>query len=120
MVHVLYKTYMQVVMTDFMQSLPILNDSPFVKKLGSQILLAVVAIILCMLKDPSLLVGISSFGLIALVISYVLLFYYGITNSHFTFKTEYLWPTSAKNFLNNFGIFIYSLGFTLFLLSQVV
>lgn len=110
----------QVVMTDFLQSLPILNEYPFAKKLLSQILLALVAIILCMLKDPSLLVGISTFGLFALVLSYILLFYYGVTNSHFSFDSSYLWPKSTKDFLNNFGIFIYSLGFTLFLLSQVV
>lgn len=107
-------------MTDFLQSLPILNEYPFIKKLISQIILAIVAIILCMLKDPSLLVGISSIGLLALVFSYILLFYYGITNSHFSFDSSYLWPKSIMDFLNNFGIFIYSLGFTLFLLSQVV
>ena len=107
-------------MTDFLQSLPILNDYPFIKKLISQILLAIVAIILCMLKDPSLLVGISSVGLAALILSYILLFYYGITNSHFSFDSSYLWPKSIMHLLNNFGIFIYSLGFTLFLLSQVV
>lgn len=83
-------------------------------------MLAVIALFLCMLKEPNLLVGISSFGLVALALSFCLLFYYGITHSHFSFRTSYLWPTSATAFLNNFGIFIYSLGFTLFLLSQVV
>lgn len=82
--------------------------------------LTVVAIILCMLKDPSLLVKISSFGLAALFISFVLLFLYGVRHYNITFDTTYLWPTSTTDFLNKFGVFVYSLGFTLFLLSQVV
>ena len=107
-------------MTDFLQSLPILNDYPFIKKLISQILLAIVAIILCMLKDPSLLVGISSVGLAALILSFILVFYYGTTNSHFTFQQENLWPTSTRDFLNNLGIFVYSLAFTEYILPQAV
>ena len=73
-----------------------------------------------MLKDPSLLVKISSFGLVALGISFVLLFFYGVRHYHFSFNASYLWPTSTTDFLNKFGVFVYSLGFTLYLLSQVV
>ena len=107
-------------MADFLQALPFLNDKPMEKKILCYCILTIISIVLCMLKDPSLLVVISSFGLAALILSYILLFYYGITNSHFSFNSSYLWPKSIMDFLNNFGIFIYSLGFTLFLLSQVV
>ena len=63
---------------------------------------------------------ISSFGLVALAVSFVLLFFYGVRHYHFSFDASYLWPTSTTDFLNKFGVFVYSLGFTLFLLSQVV
>ena len=107
-------------MTDFLDSLPIPSDHPQLKRFLFQTVLTVVAIVLCLLKDPSLLVTISSFGLFALVISFILLFVYGVTNFSFSFKREYLFPLSASAFFNKIGIYIYSLGFTLFLLSQLV
>ena len=109
-----------VVMTDFLSALPVMTDNPQAKRYVMQAILTVVAIILCMLKDPSLLVTISSFGLFALVISFVLLFIYGVSNFSFSFKREYLFPLSASAFFNKIGIYIYALGFTLFLLSQLV
>ena len=110
----------QIVMTDFLTSLPIMTNNPELKRYITQGILTVLAIILCLLKDPSLLVTISSFGLFALVISFILLFVYGVTNFSFSFKREYLFPLSASAFFNKIGIYIYSLGFTLFLLSQLV
>ena len=107
-------------MSDFLQALPFLNDKPMEKKIICYCVLTVISIILCMLKDPSLLVVISSFGLAALIISFILVFYYGITNSHFTFQQENLWPTSTRDFLNNLGIFVYSLAFTEYILPQAV
>ena len=107
-------------MSDFLQSLPFLIEKPLEKKILCQCILTVISIILCMLKDPSLLVGISSFGLAALILSFILVFFYGITNSHFSFQPEYLWPTSTKDFLNNLGIFVYSLAFTEYILPQAV
>ena len=110
----------QIVMTDFLSSLPFLTDNYSMKRTLMQILLTILAIVLCLLKDPSLLVTISSFGLFALVISFVLLFIYGITKSKFSYNTSYLFPTSTSDFFNKFGILVYSLGFTFFLLSQLV
>ena len=109
-----------VVMTDFLSSLPIMTSNPTGKRYMMQILLTVIAIILCMLKDPSLLVSISSLGLVALVVSYVLLFLYCFMNSKLSWETSYLFPLSLRDFLNNFGVFAYSLGFTLYLFSQLV
>lgn len=109
-----------IVMTDFLSALPVMTDSLQTKRYVMQGILTVVAIVLCMLKDPSLLVKISSFGLVALGVSFLLLFFYGVKNYRFSFDTSYLWPTSTVDFLNKFGVFVYSLGFTLFLLSQVV
>lgn len=107
-------------MTDFMSSLPFMNSHPQLKRSLLQIILTIMAIALCLLKDPSMLVVISSFGLLALIISFVLLFIYGISQSQFHFEAKFLYPTSASNFFNKVGVFFYSLGFILFLLSQTV
>ena len=109
-----------VVMTDFLSSLPIMTSHPTEKRYLMQSILTIIAIILCLLKDPSLVVSISSLGLVALVVSYVLLFIYCFTSSRLSWETSYLYPLSAKDFLNNFGVFAYSLGFTLYLFSQLV
>lgn len=107
-------------MSDFIQSLPFLNDHPTTKKIVGQCCLTVISIVLCMLKDPSLLVGISSFGLVALTISFIILGGYGISAGSFSFKEAYLCPTSANDFMNNLGIFVYSLAFTEYILPQAV
>ena len=109
-----------IVMTDFLSALPVMTDNPQAKRYVMQAILTVVAIVLCMLKDPSLLVKVSSFGLVALGVSFLLLFFYGIKNYQFSFDTSYLWPTSTVDFLNKLGGGGGGLGFTLFLLSQVV
>lgn len=109
-----------VVMTDFLSSLPIMTSHPTEKRYLMQSILTIIAIVLCLLKDPSLVVSISSLGLVALVVSYVLLFIYCFTSSRLSWETSYLYPLSARDFLNNFGVFAYSLGFTLYLFSQLV
>ena len=109
-----------VVMTDFLSSLPIMTSNPTGKRYLMQVLLTVVAIVLCMLKDPSLLVSISSLGLVALVVSYVLLFIYCFMSSKLSWETSYLYPLSLKDFLNNFGVFVFSLGITPLLFTQLV
>lgn len=109
-----------VVMTDFLSSLPIMTSHPTEKRYLMQSILTIIAIVLCLLKDPSLVVSISSLGLVALVVSYVLLFIYCFTSSRLNWETSYLYPLSARDFLNNFGVFAYSLGFTLYLFSQLV
>ena len=107
-------------MTDFMSSLPVLQSHPQLKRNLFQAILTVIAITLCLLKDPSILVTISSFGLLALVISYILLFIYGVGHFQFSFETKYLYPLSTADFLSKIGVYIYSLGFILLLLSQMV
>ena len=109
-----------VVMTDFLSSLPIMTSHPTEKRYLMQSILTIIAIVLCLLKDPSVLVGISSLGLVALVVSYVLLFIYCFMSSKLSWETSYLYPLSVVDFLNNFGVFVYSLGFTLYLFSQLV
>lgn len=66
-----------------------------------------------------LLVGISSFGLVALVISLVILFFYGVANYGFKFDSSFWFPR-PNSILNNLGVFINSLAFSLMCLSQVV
>ena len=107
-------------MTDFVSSFPILQSNPQMKRYLFQFLLTILTIVLCLLKDPSILVTISSFGLIALVVSFILLLIYGMSNFQFSLETKYLYPLSTADFFNKVGIFIYSLGFILFLLSQMV
>ena len=109
-----------IVMTDFLSSLPIMTSHPTEKRYLMQSILTIIAIVLCLLKDPSLVVSISSLGLVALVVSYVLLFIYCFTSSRLSWETSYLYPLSARDFLNNFGVFVYSLGFTLYLFSKLV
>ena len=109
-----------IVITDFLSSLPIMTSHPTEKRYLMQSILTIIAIVLCLLKDPSLVVSISSLGLVALVVSYVLLFIYCFTSSRLSWETSCLYPLSARDFLNNFGVFAYSLGFTLSLFSQLV
>lgn len=68
----------------------------------------------------SLLVGVSSFGMVAMVASLITLFVYGLSTTKFTFKTEFLYPVNLSSFLENLGLFVHSLAFILFLLSQTV
>lgn len=103
-----------------MSSLPVLQSHPQLKRNLFQAILTIIAITLCLLKDPSILVTISSFGLLALVISYILLFIYGVGHFQFSFETKYLYPLSTADFLSKIGVYIYSLGFILLLLSQMV
>ena len=109
-----------IVMTDFMASLPIMSSSPTAKRYLMQILLTVTAILLCLLKDPGVLVRISSFGLLALIVSFVLLFVYCFACGALRWQSAYLFPLSLKAFLNNFGVFVYSLGITPLLFTQLV
>ena len=116
-------------MTDFLTAIPIQFGSEKIHRFICQFILTVIAVILTLLKDPSycsfvlfisLLVGVSSFGLIALIASLITLFVFGLSTTTFTFKTEFLYPVSLSGFLENLGLFVNSLGFVLFLLSQTV
>ena len=106
-------------MTDFLDSLPIPSAHPQLKRFLFQTVLTVVAIVLCLLKDPSLLVGVSSFGLLALVVSLVILFIYGVAVYGFTFDASF-WLPRKGHILDNLGVYINSLAFSEMLLSQVV
>ena len=120
-------------MTDFITAIPIQIYNEGVHRFICQFILTVIVVILTLLKDPSyipfrkltislysLLVGVSSFGMIAMVVSLVILFVYGLSTTSFSFKTEYLYPSSLSSFLENLGLFVHSLAFILFLLSQTV
>lgn len=109
-----------IVMTDFMSSLPLLTAYPTGKRYVMQILLTVIAILLCLLKDPGVLVRISSLGLVALIVSFVLLFIYCFAYGSFRWDPTCLFPRSLSAFLNNFGIFVFSLGITPLLFTQLV
>lgn len=67
-----------------------------------------------------LLVGVSSLGMLAMVASLVILFIFGLCTSQFRWKNEYLFPHSTSGFLSNLGLFVHSLAFILFLLSNTV
>ena len=69
--------------------------------------------------SPSLLVGVSSFGLIALVVSLLILFFYGVAAYGFKFESSFWFPQRG-HVLSNLGVFINSLAFSLMCLSQVV
>ena len=107
-------------MTDFMCKLPFQIGSEATNRLVLQLLLTVIIIVLTLLKDPSLLVGVSSLGMIAMVLSLILLFIYGLATTSWNFKKEYLYPSSLSGFLGNLGLFVHSLAFILFLLSNTV
>ena len=109
-----------IVMTDFMASLPIMTSHPTGKRYLMQVLLTVAAILLCLLKDPGVLVRISSLGLVALVVSFALLFVYCFAYGSFRWDPRCLLPLSLRDFLNNFGVFVYSLGITPLLFTQLV
>lgn len=55
-----------------------------------------------------------------MVASLVILFIFGLCTSQFRWKSEYLFPHSASGFLSNLGLFVHSLAFILFLLSNTV
>lgn len=55
-----------------------------------------------------------------MVASLVILFVFGLCTSQFRWKNEYLFPHSASGFLSNLGLFVHSLAFILFLLSNTV
>lgn len=55
-----------------------------------------------------------------MVASLVILFIFGLCTSQFRWKNEYLFPHSTSGFLSNLGLFVHSLAFILFLLSNTV
>ena len=109
----------QIVMTDFVDGLPISSTHPTLKRAILQGVITIIALVLCLLKDPSLLVGVSSFGLVALVISLIILFIYGLVTYGFKFDHSFWFPR-PNGILSNLGVFINSLAFSLMCLSQVV
>ena len=63
--------------------------------------------------------SISSFGLIALIISLTILFFYGVFSFGFKFDASF-WLPRPNSILNNLGVFLNALAFSLMCLSQVV
>ena len=78
----------------------------------------------------SVLVPISTFGLFAIIASYIVLVMstllshltssYGMANYKPEFHAADLWPTSPSQLLEKIGIYVYCMGFILFLLTQYV
>lgn len=116
-------------MTDFLDSLPIQTSNPTLKRALLQSLITIICLIFCLLKDPSsqfflpftisLLVAISSFGLAALIISLIILFFYGVVHFGFKFESSFWFPR-PNSILNNLGVFLNALAFSLMCLSQAV
>ena len=77
-----------------------------------------------------MLVPISSFGLVAIIVGYIILimfvfppflmYSYGFASYKPAFEVADLWPKSVPALLENIGIFVYCMGFILFLLTQYV
>ena len=63
-----------VVMTDFLSVIPM--GPPHLRRLYAQIILTILCIILCLLKDPKMLVGVSSLGLFAIAGGFITLIMY--------------------------------------------
>lgn len=82
------------------------------------------------LAHSSVLVPISTFGLFAIIASYIVLVMsshlppltpsYGMANYKPEFHAADLWPTSPSQLLEKIGIYVYCMGFILFLLTQYV
>ena len=48
------------------------------------------------------------------------MFSFGMSNYKATFEAKDLWPESGMQLLENIGIYVYCMGFILFLLTQYV
>ena len=107
-----------IVMTDFLSAIPFTSGTPQDRRVFSQFVLTIVSLLLCLLKDPSLLVPVSSFGLIAIASGYLIMIIYGMTHYDTAFEPADLWPVSFSEFLSNIGKIVYCMGFILFLLTQ--
>ena len=87
-------------------------------------------VLLSPFAHPSVLVPISTFGLFAIIASYIVLVMspslphltssYGMANYKPEFHAADLWPTSPSQLLEQIGIYVYCMGFILFLLTQYV
>ena len=84
----------------------------------SLIISTVICLILSILKDPTMLVPISTFGLVAIIVSYAVLVIFGWSKYKPSFVGSDLWPVSFADLLQNIGLFVYCMGFILFLLTQ--
>ena len=107
-----------IAMAGFLGDMSFFGKSESTRKFWIHIFITVVCIILCLLKDPSVLVPISTFGLFAIIASYIVLVIYGMANYKPEFHAADLWPTSPSQLLEKIGIYVYCMGFILFLLTQ--
>ena len=78
-------------------------------------IMTVLGIFFLLLKDTTLLVCISGFGLFALVLTFAILFINGGISYGFSFQVENLFPSSIPDLLANIGVFISSTSFTFML-----
>lgn len=130
----------QIAMAGFLENMTFFGKNETSRKIVIQIFITIICIVLCLLKDPSqlsplvvicsVLVPISSSGLIAIIASYLILIMfhhvhslilsYGMSKYKPSFEAKDLWPESASALLENIGIYVYCMGFILFLLTQYV
>lgn len=141
MVYILYILYDQVVMTDFLECIPFSHNKTM-RRLIAQIILTVLCIILCLLKDPKY-ISLDFFDLqnvgwyffpwficyywcfpyydhVSLYYSISIIHSFGFVEYKFDFAMSDLWPKSIEGFLQEFGVIVYCMGFILFLLTQYV
>ncbi|KNB45561.1 hypothetical protein JH06_5485 [Blastocystis sp. subtype 4] len=107
-----------ILMTDFLTALPFfknMSSSKYLQRLLPTIILFVCSWLTCILKNPSLLAGVSSLGLFALIAAFVVLLVYGGTHWGISWDTEVLYPQSLMGILSNIGIIINAYGFLLVL-----
>ncbi|KAK8797892.1 hypothetical protein WA171_005421 [Blastocystis sp. BT1] len=107
-----------IAMAGFLENMTFFGKNETSRKIVIQIFITIICIVLCLLKDPSVLVPISSSGLIAIIASYLILIIYGMSKYKPSFEAKDLWPESASALLENIGIYVYCMGFILFLLTQ--
>ncbi|KAK8803362.1 hypothetical protein WA158_001056 [Blastocystis sp. Blastoise] len=108
-----------VVSTDFAANLPYdrigITADPLVIRIVCCVVITIIAGILVTFKNTDPLVYVSSFGLFALIASFIILFIRGGIDYGLTFTQQNLYPQSATALLSQLGVFVYSLGYVFFL-----
>ncbi|CBK21918.2 uncharacterized protein [Blastocystis hominis] len=107
-----------VLMTDLLVSLPWFNsfsENETTRRLVATIILFILCWLTCIFKNPTLLAGISSLGLIALIVAFVAALIYGGITFGLSWDSSVLWPLSFKDVLSTLGIVINAFGFMLLL-----
>ncbi|KAK8799537.1 hypothetical protein WA158_006086 [Blastocystis sp. Blastoise] len=100
-----------VVSTDF--AFPDVSSSTI--RIYCCLIITIIEIILVLFKNTKPLVYISSFGLVALIVSFVILFIRGGIDYGISITAINLFPADFYSLLRGIGVFIYTLGYILFM-----